>query len=107
MSEPVRPRDGRPASPVSHDRESGLHDGSKPGRDTDLSKGGAQTEQETPSAMQRLIGMLSSVKDRASGEDKASVIRSPSLIAQRLIKQTSARAAITGERRLKHQNRTG
>ena len=37
--------------------------------------------------MQRLIGMLSSVKDRASGEDKARVIRSPSPVAHRLIKQ--------------------
>eukprot|EP00937_MAST-01D_sp_MAST-1D-sp2_P008290 g8290.t1 len=37
--------------------------------------------------MQRLIGMLSSVEERASGEKKASVIRSPSPIAQRLIQQ--------------------
>ena len=87
MSEPGSPRDGLLAAPESQDSESGLHDGSNPGRSTDLSKGRAQTEQETPSAMQRLIGMLSSVKDRASGEDKARVIRSPSPVAHRLIKQ--------------------
>ena len=87
MSASTSPRGGPSAAPESHDSESGLHDGSNPGRGTDLSKGEAQTEQETPSAMQRLIGMLSSVKDRASGEDKARVIRSPSPVAQRLIKQ--------------------
>ena len=69
MSAPTSPS----AAPESHDSESGLHDGSKPGRYAGLSEGEAQTVQGALSAMQRLIGMLSSVKERASGEEKASV----------------------------------
>ena len=83
MSAPTSPS----AAPERDTSESGLHDGSKPGRYADLSEGETQTVQGTPSAMQRLIGMLSSVKDSASGEEKANGIRAPSPSAQRLIKQ--------------------
>ena len=47
MSELGSPRDGLLAAPESRDSESGLHDGSKPGRYTNLSKGEAQTDQGT------------------------------------------------------------
>ena len=87
MSAPTSPRDGPSAAPESHDSESGLHDGSKPGRYTDLSKGEAQTVQGTPSAVKQLIGLLSSTKDGAARKQMSDVIRNPSPVQQRLIEQ--------------------
>ena len=87
MSAPTSPRDGPSAAPESHDSESGLHDGSKPGRYTDLSKGEAQTAQGTPSAVKQLIGLLSSTKDGAARKRMSDVIRNPSPVQKRLIEQ--------------------
>ena len=61
MSAPTSPS----AAPESRYSELGLHDGSNIGRYADLSEGEARTGNGTPSAVQKLIGMLSSVRNVA------------------------------------------
>ena len=61
MSAPTSPS----AAPESRYSELGLHDGSNIGRYADLSEGEARTGNGTPSAVQKLIGMLSSVRNAA------------------------------------------
>ena len=67
MSEPKRPvqLSLRSASPEGYGVEPELRDGSNPGREsTDLYMGNSDAE-ATPIAMQRLIGMLSSIRGAA------------------------------------------
>ena len=68
MSEPKRPLQGRSAVPESDTTEFALHHGSNAGRLIDDLGMGDNTAEATPAAMQRLIGMLSSVRGEADGD---------------------------------------
>ena len=68
MGEPKRPGQGRSAVPEFNQTEFALHHGSNAGRLIDDLGTGDNTAEETPAAMQRLIGMLSSVRGEAGGD---------------------------------------
>ena len=68
MGEPKRPVQGRSAVPEFNPTEFALHHGSNAGRLIDDLGTGDNTVEETPAAVQRLIGMLSSVRGEAGGD---------------------------------------
>ena len=68
MSDPKRPGEGRSAVPEFTQTDFAVHDGSNAGRLTNDLGTGDSTAEATPAAMQRLIGMLSSIRGEAGGD---------------------------------------
>ena len=90
MSELTRSLPERSASPASPKPELGLHYGSNIGRYADLSMGEARTDNGTPSAVQKLIGMLSSVRNVADDGILVSAELDVSPVQKRLCAQLIA-----------------
>ena len=67
MSEPKRPGQGRSAVPEFTQTDFAVHDGSNAGRQISDLGTGNNTAEATPEAIQRLMGMLSSIRGDADG----------------------------------------
>ncbi len=68
MGEPKRPVQGRSAVPEFNSTEFALHHGSNAGRQISDLATGNNTAEATPEAIQRLMGMLSSIRGDTDGD---------------------------------------